>query len=364
MLSDGRVVTPREKLEDAYSDVAVLRVQDTGIKPAEFGDSDNLDIGHFVLAMGSPFGLNQSVTLGIISAKGRRSLELPGDDGQLINQDFLQTDAAINPGNSGGPLVDLNGRIVGINTAIASQGGGNEGIGFSIPSNLVSFIVGQLLEHGRVRRGYLGVELDKNFDQEAAHRYGLDHKYGARVTIVLERTPAAAAGIKADDIILNFNGFEIEDENDLINRVSLTPVSQRVRVVVLRNGRQESVNVILSEKPDPKSRSETPQPELPSGEIWRNTAFSVLELDSQLAVQLGYRDGAQGLIVKQVSPSADDDSLKMYDLIEEVARRPVRTAEELDRVVAEFSEQPALVIKVRRVMNGEPQSRLVVWKRK
>ncbi|MFG0333573.1 MAG: S1C family serine protease, partial [Maioricimonas sp. JB049] len=135
-LHDGRVITPVGKEEDAATDIAVLRLKTPGLTFAEWADSDNVDIGHMVMAMGSPFGLSQSVTLGIISAKGRRALEL-GESREVINQDFLQTDAAINPGNSGGPLVDLHGRVVGINTAIASQGGGNEGIGFSIPSNLV-----------------------------------------------------------------------------------------------------------------------------------------------------------------------------------------------------------------------------------
>jgi serine protease Do len=365
LLSDGRVVTPLEKLEDPASDVAVLRIQDPGIEAAQFGDSDNLDIGHFVMAMGSPFGLTRSVTLGIISAKGRRSLELPGDR-RLINQDFLQTDAAINPGNSGGPLVDLHGRVVGINTAIASQGGGNEGIGFSIPSNLVNFVVSQLLEHGRVRRGYLGVELDENFDLEAARRYSLDRKYGARVTKVLDRTPAAAGGMRADDIILNFDGFVIEDETDLINRVSLTAVNKRVRVVVLREGREVPLTVVLSEKPEPNQRSEIrPADTVPGvNDRFRATGFSVFECDSALAVQLGYRDGARGLIVKQVSGNPEADALQVYDLIEEVARQPVHTPEELEAALADLAAQPCVVFKVRRVVDGESASRLVLWRLK
>lgn len=364
LLHDGRVITPTEKLEDADSDLAVLRVPDLGIEPAQFGDSDNLEIGHFVLAMGSPFGLSQSVTLGIISAKGRRSLELPGR--RVINQDFLQTDAAINPGNSGGPLIDLDGRVIGINTAIASQGGGNEGIGFSIPSNLVQFVVGQLLDHGRVRRGYLGVELDEHFDIDAARRYSLDRKYGARVTRVFEKTPASQAGLRPDDIILNFDGIDVQDETDLINRVSLTPVNQRVRMIILRKGRKETLQVILAEKPDQRSQlPDVPALPLPAeGRVYRNTGFSVFQLSDALAVQSGFARNQTGLLVSHVtSQDRAEQNLHVYDVIEEVARRPVETPEDLDAVLADHADEETLLLKVRRIVDGRTESRLVLWQR-
>ncbi len=168
-LHEGRVLKPARIWTDEATDVAVLQVEAPNLIPARWGDSDRVEIGNMVLAMGSPFGLSQSITFGIISAKGRRSLNL-GSDRTVLNQDFLQTDAAINPGNSGGPLIGLNGRIVGINTAIASNSGGNEGIGFSIPSNLVRRVVDQLLLYGKVRRAYLGVKLDSEFSAETARR--------------------------------------------------------------------------------------------------------------------------------------------------------------------------------------------------
>lgn len=361
LLSDGRGVTPTAKLEDPESDIAVLRVHDLGITPVKFGDSDNLDIGHFVLAMGSPFGLSNSVTLGIISAKGRRSLELPGR--KVINQDFLQTDAAINPGNSGGPLIDLNGNVVGINTAIASQSGGNEGIGFSIPSNLVEFVVSQLLEHGRVRRGYLGVELDNNFNLESAKRYALDRKYGARVTRVIDKTPAALAGVRADDIILNFDGINVLDENDLINRVSLTPVNKQVRLIVLRNGQQETLFITLMERPErPDQRSSVDEPlPVPSREQIHHVGFSAFPLKPALAAQLGFAESQAGLLVKQVDEPTGDDGLQLYDVIEEIARQPVTTVEQLQDVLNRNSEQRTLIVKVRRLVDGRPQTRLVLW---
>ena len=153
-LQDGREIHPTKLWTDKASDVAIMKVTPTNLSAARWGDSEKIEIGHLVMAMGSPFGLSQSVTLGIISAKGRRSLKL-GETTDMINQDFLQTDAAINPGNSGGPLIDIQGQVIGINTAIASNSGGNEGIGFSIPSNLVRRVIDQLLEHGKVIRAYL-----------------------------------------------------------------------------------------------------------------------------------------------------------------------------------------------------------------
>ena len=202
-LHDGRLLHPTRVWNDAATDLAVLKLNAQNLRPARWGDSDKLEIGHIVLAMGSPFGLSRSVTLGIVSAKGRRSLKL-GADSAVLNQDFLQTDAAINPGNSGGPLIDLHGRVVGINTAIASNSGGNDGIGFSIPSALVRRVVDQLLEHGYVRRAYLGVKLDARFDANVARRFKLDRVRGARVSEVYAGTPASRAGLKFDDVILEF----------------------------------------------------------------------------------------------------------------------------------------------------------------
>jgi len=249
-LADGRVLRPTRIMQDAATDLAVLEFKNESVTPARWGDSERLDIGHIVLAMGSPFGLNQSITMGIISAKGRRSLRLGGeaDSSTVINQDFLQTDAAINPGNSGGPLIDTQGRVIGINTAIASNSGGNEGIGFSIPSNLVKFVVDQLLEHGRVQRAFLGVALDEEFSSEDAARLKLDRIKGARVTEVYQNTPASRAKLRYNDVILNFDGYDIEDQNHLIHLVSLTPLDKRVRLEVLRSGQPMTVYVELTDR--------------------------------------------------------------------------------------------------------------------
>ncbi|QDT64626.1 S1C family serine protease [Calycomorphotria hydatis] len=252
-LSDGRTVSPVKMWEDSASDIAVLQIPDPNLPAARWGNSDSLQIGHFVLALGSPFGLSQSVTLGIVSAKSRRSLKL-GSKSDMLNQDFIQTDAAINPGNSGGPLINLHGQVIGINTAIASSSGGNEGIGFSIPSNMARRVVDQLLTKGRVDRAYLGVKLDPNFDALAARRFNLDRLRGARVIIVYDGTPAAKANLRRDDVILSFAGIEVLDENHLINLVSLTPVGKTVELRVLRDNRMMSLDVSLADRSTLASR--------------------------------------------------------------------------------------------------------------
>jgi len=247
-IQDGRVLHPRRVWEDRYSDVAVMEVDAPDLRPLRWGDSDELQIGNLVLACGSPFGLSQSMTLGIISARGRSSLGIGRQSG-VLNQDFLQTDAAINPGNSGGPLIDLRGRLVGINTAIASTHGGNEGIGFSIPSNLVQHVVDELLEHGEVPRAYLGVKLDSEFGINVARQLRLDKLRGARVLEVYANTPAAKAQFRFNDVILLFDGREVLDESHLINLVSLSDVGRAVEVVIWRDGSRVTLKVDLTDRP-------------------------------------------------------------------------------------------------------------------
>lgn len=255
----GDNLNPLRVYRDAESDLAVMQIQDIGIDTARWGDSNSVGIGNFVLAVGSPFGLSQSVTMGIVSAKGRRDLSLT-EDRSVINQDFIQTDAAINPGNSGGPLIDMRGTVVGINTAIASNSGGNEGIGFSIPSNLARRVFEQLVSHGKVRRAYLGVELDSNFNDETARRLGMSRRRGARITRVYSNrsTPAAMAGLRADDVILKFNGVEVADENHLINLVSLAEIGTAVKIEVFRARQPQLISVNLTDRDDYRTAQDAP----------------------------------------------------------------------------------------------------------
>lgn len=234
-LADGRVFNPTKIWSDSETDVAALSIDANNLAAARLGDSDALEIGDFVLAIGSPFGLSQSVTRGIVSAKGRHNLDLGDDD--LKWQNFIQTDAAINPGNSGGPLVNLRGEVIGLNTAIASASGGNEGIGFSIPINIVGRIARSLIEENRVPRGFLGVKLDINFNMQRAEALGLTRLVGTRVSQVEPQSPAERANLRINDVILEFNGVRIEQDMHLISLVKLTEIGRRVPITVLRDGK-------------------------------------------------------------------------------------------------------------------------------
>lgn len=232
-LDDGRELNPRRLWSDASTDIAVMEIEAEDLEAARLAEKDPVQIGDSVLAVGSPFGLSHSVTLGIVSAKGRRDLEL-GEEGVRF-QDFIQTDAAINPGNSGGPLVNLRGEVVGLNTAIASNSGGSEGIGFAIPVSMVMFVTRQLVETGTVSRAYLGVTLDRTFTQRTAQRLGMVRTVGARVSGVTKGSPADTAGLVPDDVIIEFDGSPIEDDDHLVSLVSVTPTDRTVSLVVFRN---------------------------------------------------------------------------------------------------------------------------------
>jgi serine protease Do len=257
-LNDGRMLRPTKVWEDFATianqrpegtDVAVMAIADVGdLVPARLGNSATVEIGDFVLAVGSPFGLSQSVTYGIVSATGRYNLDL--GEGEVKYQNFLQTDAAINPGNSGGPLINLRGEVIGLNTAIASSSGGNEGIGFSIPINTAVQIARQLVEHGRVARAYLGVTLDRVYSDTATRLAADGFRYvqGARVASVNAQSPAAGVDLQKDDIIVSFDGIRIKDDDHLINVVGLTEVGREVDVVFLRDGQTRTVRVRVGAK--------------------------------------------------------------------------------------------------------------------
>ncbi|XZE52751.1 trypsin-like peptidase domain-containing protein [Planctomycetaceae bacterium SH139] len=246
-MHDGRSLQPLRILEDASTDVAVLQLPAVELSAARIGSSEGVGVGDFVLAVGSPFGLSHSVTFGIISALGRRDLTLGAERIEL--QDFFQTDAAINPGNSGGPLLNLRGEVIGLNTAIASSSGGSEGIGFAIPMDMVMQVVDQLIVHGQVRRAYLGVSLAPEFAAADALRMGLPQPGGALIKTVREKSPALQAGLRVGDVITEFDGVRIENDDHLVTRVGLTAVGRSVPVVLYRDGNAYQTKVTVAAIP-------------------------------------------------------------------------------------------------------------------
>ena len=223
-----------------------MKLPDGHFVPARYDEAKDLEVGDFVVAIGSPFGLNHSVSYGIVSALGRRDLQL-GDDG-VRYQDFIQTDAAINPGNSGGPLINLRGQVVGINTAIASNSGHNEGIGISIPIKMVLEISRQLVDHGKVTRGFLGVALDASFTPDRAKALGLDTFYGARISGITPESPAEAAELQVGDVIVDFGGIQIQNDSHLVTQVSRSSLGESVPLKIFRKGVLREMSVVLQSR--------------------------------------------------------------------------------------------------------------------
>jgi serine protease Do len=243
-LADNRILKPTKVWADPESDVAVLLVNVPDLPTAALGDSDKVRVGQWVLAIGSPFGLNQTVTHGIISARERGQVSL----GSTIRiKDFLQTDAAINPGSSGGPLINMDGEVIGINTAIASHSGSNSGVAFSIPINLVKRVLDQLLDRGTVARGYLGLQVAASFEPADAAALGLDRAQGALVETVYADTPAAAAGLRARDVVLEVDGVAVRNENHFINLISSLQAGRRIRLHVWRERRLLALEAVVGD---------------------------------------------------------------------------------------------------------------------
>ena len=243
--SDGKEFHPTEILADASTDVAILKISPSALPPARLGNSDTTEIGDFVIAIGSPFGLSHSVTFGILSAKGRRDLSL--GEQRIEMQDFFQTDAAINPGNSGGPLLNLRGEVVALNTAIASSSGGSEGIGFAIPINMAVQVAEQLVQYGQLRRGYLGVTLDPVFSAAdlAASRYTAAG--GALVKNVRPGSPAEVAHLQRGDIIVEFAGQTVDSDDHLVAQVGLAKIGETIPMIIYRDGKRYRTDVVLTD---------------------------------------------------------------------------------------------------------------------
>lgn len=314
-LHDGREFEATVQGHDPNTDLALIKI-DTGEKLASLplGNSDELEIGSWVIAVGSPFGLEQTVTAGIISAKGRVIGSGPYDN-------FLQTDASINPGNSGGPLIDMEGRVIGINTAIVR---GGQGIGFAIPINMARDIVDQLKVSGVVSRGWIGITV-QDVSKELADYYGLDSEGGAMVTDVLTDYPAQKAGVQKDDIIVTVNGVKIKDIRALIKEVSAVKPGQTAEIGIVRDGKAQTLKVVTESRPDTLAGGgAAAEQQSPMG-----LRLSELTLELRSQARLGESD--QGVLVMGVDPKTPAQKAKLQrgDLIMEVNRTPVKTIKEI-----------------------------------
>ena len=334
LAADDREFEAKVIGRDAKTDIAVIKINaKTNLPAATLGDSDRLEVGEWVVAIGNPFGLDSTVTSGIVSAKGRHIGQGPYDN-------FIQTDASINPGNSGGPLINLRGEVIGINTAIFSRTGGNMGIGFAIPINLVKELLPQLRGKGKVTRGFLGVLIQK-VTPEIAESLGMDKGNGALVANVTKDGPADKAGVKVGDVIIEFDGKEVKDSSDLPIIVARTPVDRRARMKVLRDKKEITLTVSVGELKDEEVVASAPE----KGEL----GLTVQRLTPQMAESLGL-DKPEGVVVTAIEPgsAADEAGIRRGDVIVEVDRKLVRNLDEYKKAVAAIRKGRGVLFLVRR----------------
>ncbi|HWP56303.1 MAG TPA: DegQ family serine endoprotease [Candidatus Acidoferrales bacterium] len=336
-LADGRELEAKVVGRDPKTDLAVIKINaKADLAVATLGDSDAVEVGEWVLAIGNPFGLDNTITAGIVSAKGRHIGAGPYDN-------FIQTDASINPGNSGGPLINLRGEVVGINTAIFSRTGGNIGIGFAIPINLAKELVPQLKTKGKVTRGWLGVVIQR-VTPEIAESLGLDSARGALVASVAKDGPAERAGVKVGDVIVEFDGKEIKDSNDLPILVARTPVDHRARLKVLRDKKEVTLTVTIGELKEEEVVASAKE----RGEL----GLTVQRLTPQIAESLGL-DRVEGVVITAVEPgsAADEAGLRRGDVIVEIDRKPVRNLQDYRKAIEGARKGKGILFLVRRGEN-------------
>ena len=341
-LFDRRVLKGRIVGADPKTDIAIIRIDAGNLPVLAWGDSDKLQVGEFVLAIGSPYGLSNTVTMGIISAVGRANV------GIADYEDFIQTDAAINPGNSGGPLVNITGELIGINTAIFSRTGGYQGIGFAVPSNMVRLVMDQLIQEGKVTRGWIGVTIQE-LTPELAQQFGLKQSKGALVSDIVKGSPAAKAGIARGDIIVGFNGKEVKDVSSLRNLVSQSKAGSSITLKILRAGKELSAEVNIVELPREVAEV-VPEPVPEEVETKVLTGLAVMDLSKEIIRQLGFNREEKGVVVVRVEPgsAADDAEIKKGDIIKEINRREIDNLSTYNRVLTSLKRNESLLLFINR----------------
>jgi serine protease Do len=335
-LSDKRDFKARVIGADPKTDIALLKIDASGLPAIVVGDSSKIQIGDYALAVGNPFGVGKTVTMGIVSATGRTNL------GIEAYEDFIQTDAPINPGNSGGALINDRGELVGINTAILANGSeGNQGIGFAVPVNLARTVMDQILKNGKVTRAYLGI-LPQDVTPAMAKAFGEKEATGALVGDVTPNSPAEKAGLLKGDIILQLNGKPVEDANQLRMSISMMSPDAAVNLKVFRNGAEREFAIKLAELPV-KEASVQSGSEGAKGDL---AGISVEDLDAQTARQLHVPANTAGVVVTGISPSspAVDSGLRRGDVIQEVNRKPVRNTSEFEAAMRNAKDQTLLLV--------------------
>jgi len=324
---------------DPMSDVALIKIQNGVDLPyLTLGDSDKLEVGEWVIAIGNPFGLNQTVTVGVVSAKGRSRV------GINEYENFIQTDAAINPGNSGGPLLNIDGEVVGINSALFSRTGGYMGIGFAIPINMVKAIQDQLHEHGKVTRGWLGVAI-QDVDENLAQSFGLKEARGILVSEVQSNSPADKAGLKRGDVIIRLDEVVLKDVNDLRNRIALITPKTKITLGIIRDSKNKNIVVTIGERPADFNKISKWKDGKTSLDQF---GLSFQELTPELAKQLGFGD-KQGVLISGVEPEspAAKAGLKPGLLVEEVNKQPVGSIKDLQNVLHQSKQSKRMLLRVR-----------------
>ncbi len=348
LFSDKRSFTAKVVGTDPKTDIAVIKVDAKDLPTIPWADSDKLQVGEYVLAIGNPFGLNQTVTMGIVSAVGRANV------GIAEYEDFIQTDAAINPGNSGGALVNARGELVGINTAIFSQSGGYMGIGFAVPSNMVRSVMEQLIKGGKVVRGYLGVSIQE-LTQDLARQFGVADTKGVLISDVLADSPAKRAKLERGDVIVEFDGRAVENPTQFRNLVAQTPIGKKVHVKLLRGGQERDLEVTIAEQPKTMAQPESQGDG--DGETRSAGAFAgmdVRELTPELARRFNLSREGKGVVVTRIADGspAGEAGLQAGDLITEINRKPIANLRDFQNVTGSLaSKEPALVLVVRNGRN-------------
>ena len=348
-LADGRQLAAEIVGTDRKTDLAILKVNARGLKAARLGDSETVDVGEWVLAIGSPFSYDQTVTAGIVSGKRRTVGVLSDVQGY---EDFIQTDAAINPGNSGGPLVNLRGEVIGINTAIASRSGGFNGLGFAIPSNMVRTITDAIVKDGYVQRGKLGV-LIKDLDKDMARTFDFDSSHGALVDHVFDDSPAKRAGLRPGDIIVHLNGERVEDMRELRNTIAATAPGTEVKLGVYRDGRERIVRIVVDELED------QPLAETTEVESSDELGLSIETLTDEQARQLRVDADGGGVVVMGVEPGsiAARAGLRRGSVIIKVDDTPVNSTDEFREAMRSHDLRDGVRIQI--VDQGFLQYRLL-----